>query len=123
MATMRANKILDEFRDAAVKQGMYLEDGDSKRANREMDKVIKCYEKIKKINQVDIFVPLLESKNKYVQLRAAVYLLQLEEYRDRVELILKDMVEELENPGQYGFYAISAKYTLKNWKEGKLDCF
>lgn len=117
------DEVLEKFKVATIQQGLFLEEGNSRKANREMDKIVKYYREIKVMDKLELMYPLLESDNKYIQLRVAGYLLQLEEFRPEAESVLESMVEELKKPGEYGYYAMTAKYALKNWRDGKLDCF
>lgn len=112
-------KLVNDFINAAKLQGEFLEKGDIRNANREMNKMSKAYQELEKIDKVEALEalePFLNVADKYVKLRVAVFLLYIDRYNKKALNVLNALKEELNNHGKYGYYAITAKCVLCKWK-------
>jgi hypothetical protein len=103
-----------EFVEAAVDHGRFTESGDSKRANKAHDKVIKALSKMKKLpdHGKGLLTFLLEHESDAVRGWAATYLLPLNENS------AIDTLREIASGS--GFVAFDCEMVLKLWKAGTL---
>lgn len=107
---------INNFVNAAKLQGKFLEKGDIRNANREMNKMSKAYQELEKIDKLEALEPFLNEEDKYVKLRIAVCLLPIDKYNKKALNVLNALKEELNNHGKYGYYAITAECVLRKWQ-------
>ena len=105
---------LEKFISACIEKGKYEELGNSKMGNRQYNIIKSCYLALKKLDQLDNMVGLLEHENPYVRLWAASYMLPIAPIKS--EGALKELSTLKGKP-----VAFSAQMTLQEWRKGTLS--
>lgn len=108
------NKIVEEYIEAAISYGIYIEAGNSKKANVNADKMHEIRMKAKKAENYErYFFPLLNHENDYVKLYTAYFLLQ--SFPENSSVIIEKLSKK---KGLLGF---EAKMTLEEWNKENLN--
>ncbi|ACC98019.1 hypothetical protein Emin_0462 [Elusimicrobium minutum Pei191] len=113
---MRENdidKILIDFKHAAIENWTAQKNCDSKKANKYADKLIKIKEKLKKIGKLIVLKELLVESSPIVRSWAATYLLAEDE-----NLAIKALEKLIAERGEKSF---AAEMVLNEWRNGKLN--
>ncbi len=110
----KLEKILEEFISACIKNGEFLNNGDSKNANKQYRVISRCKGDLKAKEEYGLakITPYLEHQEKYVRLWTASILLEIEPLRSKEVLI-----ELSKEKGNLGF---TAEVTLSEWEKGSL---
>lgn len=92
-----------------------LEDiqGNSKSVNQEYKKIMQAYDDLKSVSKLSELLKLLQDENESVQLWSATHSLEIDALK--ASTMLTQLLKS-ENPR----IALSAKYTLLEWKAGRL---
>lgn len=107
---MEINRVIKKYKEATINQGLYLEDGQSKKADKEMIKMKNFHEILKKEKEIELLASWLNDPNKYVQLESAFCLRELVEYKKVAEEKVKKLSDE-----EGGFYSATAYLLLDQW--------
>ena len=110
---MTLEKIKEEFVDKSSRHLEATLEGDSKTGNKLHSKLMKLYEKIKRQDNLQVFLELLKHPNEGVRLWAATFSLTVNTQL-AIEC-LKDLTK-LDT-----ITALTAETTLKVWQEGELE--
>jgi|GEM_PF-452865 len=115
MSTEHIHEIVNEFADAAIKQGNHTEAGKWNKANKEIGRMNHLFDELlfSGIEGLHALLALTESHNKSVALMAAVYLLRY--YPEPCLSVLDRLANE---SGLIGF---GAQQAIQRWKEGHWD--
>lgn len=106
--------MIEEYIQLTISRGEALEEGNSKKANKQFDKIRKIEKELKLDSDlyVKYFEPLLEHENDYVKVNAAYSLLPLTTKKS--EKVLAELSKKR------GLMAFEAEMTLQEWKKGNL---
>lgn len=105
--------IKEKFLNDATEHGRAIAIGDHKKANKIHKRIQSLYNQAKELNQVDIFSELLNEVDENVRLWAATFTLKV--FPDLAEKALIKLSTLSTITG------LTAKTTLRLWKEGKLN--
>lgn len=106
-------KLIQEYRDFAIKHTEYSEKGDYKTVNKSYSKIMKVLKKLITLKEDDKLLQLLNDDNPGVRCWAATNCLEIKESE-----ALKTL-EALEK-GHYPEASFNAKYVIQEWKKGNL---
>lgn len=103
------------FEDAAIKQSDASNNGKSKIANRNYDKIVSSISYLKNNDSLKELTRFYEHSNVFVRIWAASYLLPL--YERKSLKILKEIAD------RNVLGSLEAEMTIKEWKNGNLKTF
>lgn len=107
-------KILEEYLNACIKNGEYLDKGDSKNANKQFRIILKIENDLKSKHEFGLekLLSYLEHPSAYVRLHTATIVIPISPEK------AKDVLTEL-SKGR-GTVAFTAEMTLSEWEKGNL---
>lgn len=107
------DKRIEEFKNIAQMRWVYMEKGDSKNGNKCFDKLNMLFKELKEENRMDSLKILLDYPNNGVKIETASKLLPF--YPEKAMCVLEDLSMDR------GILPFTAKQTLKQWKNGKME--
>jgi len=112
---MTEEKIREEFLEIASRHHLTIFEGESKYANRLHKKLMKLYQKAKKVGKQHLFIEFLNDDNEGVKLWAASF--SLHSNPDSARQCLEDLAK------LPTITSMQAKLILKLWEKGELELF
>ena len=102
---------LDEFRKAAISHGTTMDKGQIRAANKNMEYMQELYHELAIRGKEDALLNLLYDENQWVQVHAAIFMLEVDE---------ETAIEKLKQIAIKGepILSLDAQMAIKAWEDG-----